>query len=83
MTPDGQTASIASDGTRLAIARKALGSGAGATKIKEQIEQARAELEAAHRRQDYAKMSRACRRWRAPSKVGPRRDELDRCVCAT
>ncbi|MEB1528250.1 ATP-dependent chaperone ClpB [Xanthomonas sp. WHRI 7945] len=29
----------------------------GATKIKEQIEQARVELEAAHRRQDYAKMS--------------------------
>ncbi|MDR6675268.1 ATP-dependent chaperone ClpB [Xanthomonas sp. 1678] len=29
----------------------------GATRIKEQIEQARVELEAAHRRQDYAKMS--------------------------
>ncbi|HUB90862.1 MAG TPA: ATP-dependent chaperone ClpB [Dyella sp.] len=29
----------------------------GATKVKEQIEQARVELEAAHRRQDYAKMS--------------------------
>jgi ATP-dependent Clp protease ATP-binding subunit ClpB len=44
----------------------------GATRIKEQIEQAKLELEAAQRRQDYARMSEiqygSCRNWKSSSR---------------